>query len=229
MMRPMVSSFLLVVGVAALVIAPAAHAQVVQNGDFEGVNIAPSFLSSSAASVPGWTHFGTAGDALIWRVGYSDGSGNITTAGSNQQFVTMGGGFGGSGTAGWTTNVTSLLVGQTYSVDFLMASETASLSQSLTVDFTAGSSTGAQIFSAAASSANYWRGWEAKSMSFTATATTTTVRFSSTTSQDVGLDNVRVSAVVPEASPLSLLAVGSLLCVGVIVRRGDTKRRGATA
>ena len=57
-----------------------ASAASVTNGDFEAVQIGSPFLSSNPANIPGWTHMGTVGDALLWAIGYSDGGGSVTVA-----------------------------------------------------------------------------------------------------------------------------------------------------
>jgi Protein of unknown function (DUF642) len=207
-----------------LVLSSAANARadLVINGDFEDVRIGAPFLSSNPADIPGWTHAGTVGDALLWGVGYSDSGGSITVAGHGVQFVTLGGGFNGSGTGSWSQTITGLTAGASYNLAFDMASEgTFSGSQSITVDFPTGSSTGAMTFSAAASPANYWRAWEQKTMTFVANSTSATLRFSATTQFDVGLDFVRVTAAaVPEPSSLVLLASAAIPVLGLsIVRR----------
>ena len=185
---------------------PARSQEFAVNGDFEAVQIVSPFFSSNPANVPSWTHTGTVGDALIWGVGYVDGGGSITTAGSGNQFVTMGGGSTAPGSGQWSQTLVGLSPGSVYNLKFKMASETSNLAQQMTVDFTSGSSTGAQIFSAANSPANYWRGWESKSMQFVTTGSSVGLRFSATTGQDVGLDSVSVqAAATPEPGSVALL------------------------
>src|SRR5438270_168764 len=65
-------------------------APVVTNGSFEAPVLASPFFGT-AASIPGWTH-GGGGDGPEWAIGYADGGGSVTVAGSGNQFVTMGGG-----------------------------------------------------------------------------------------------------------------------------------------
>ena len=162
--------------------------------------------SRNPVDISGWTHTGTQGDALLWAVGYSDGSGSITVAGHGNQFVTMGGGDGISGTSGWQQTLAGLTPGASYVLTFDMASEgTFSGPQSITVDFPLGSRTAPVTFTAATSPVNYWRDWEEKTMTFVASASSATLRFSATTVYDVGLDYVRVvSSAVPEPSSLIL-------------------------
>jgi hypothetical protein len=199
---------------AVILMALPAAAASITNGDFEAVQIGSPFFSTNPADIPGWTHTGDAGDALLWAVGYADSGGSITVAGSGNQFVTLGGGFDMVGTASWSTSITGLTAGNNYLLDFMMADEsTFSSDQQITVDFTSGSLTLPATFTAAGtSSANYWRDWQNKEETFLATGTSATVRFTATTRFDVGLDNVRVSnAVVPEPRMLRLLICGLLI------------------
>src|SRR5258708_12918497 len=76
--------------VLLLLLVPAAFAQSVTNGSFEAVQIA-STASRSAGDIPGWVHSGSPGDALLWRDGYSDGGGIVTTARKVNHFVTIAG------------------------------------------------------------------------------------------------------------------------------------------
>jgi hypothetical protein len=194
---------------------------VIQNGDFEAVQIGAPFVSTNPADIPNWTHTGVAGDGLLWHIGYVDSGGSITVAGSGNQFVTAGGG-GGFGTATWTTTITGLVSGSSYIVGFKMASET-SASQTLTVDVPVGSTTLAQAFSAGPSPANYWRSWESKSYTFQSNTTGSgTLRFTASTVNDVGLDSVSISDVptgVPEPATWGLLLSGIAACAMRIRRR----------
>jgi hypothetical protein len=96
---------------------------IIPNPSFEAVSIDPPFRSSDPANVPGWTHGGTAGDALLWRVGYADSVGSITTAGAGNQFVTLGGGISVLGTTDWSTAMTGLTSGDSYVLNFMTATE----------------------------------------------------------------------------------------------------------
>jgi hypothetical protein len=126
--------------------------------------------------------------------------------------VTLGGGFGASGSAAWSTMITGLVPGTTYALGFMLAREGSFQSSPvpITVSFTAGSSTGPQNFSASTNTTNYWRIWEPKQDTFVATDTSATVQFGVTNiADDLGLDNVTVAAVpsgVPEPATILLVS-----------------------
>ena len=199
-------------------------AATITNGDFEAVQIGSPFDSSNAANIPGWTHTGTVGDALLWAIGYSDSGGSVTVAGSGKQFVTLGGGFNTVGSAAWSTMITGLVPGTTYALGFMLAREGSFQSSPvpITVTFASGSSTGAQSFSVSTNTTNYWRNWEQKQDTFIATDTSATVQFAVTNiADDLGLDDVTVAAVptgVPEPASVTLIGCG-LLVIASLVRR----------
>jgi len=174
----------------------------VRNGDFEEVTIGPPFYSLNPADVPGWTHAGSgekppggSGLVYLWRVGYTDGGGTIVKAGHGKQFVTLGGGYEASGSASWSTTISRLAPGGLYQLSFMIANENIDRApQTLTVSFPSGSSTPPQPITAQPAT-KYWSSWEAKTMTFLATATSATVKFSVTNLRyDIGLDYVQVNA-----------------------------------
>jgi Protein of unknown function (DUF642) len=197
-------------------------AATITNGDFEAVQIGSPFDSSNPANIPGWTHTGTVGDALLWAIGYADGGGSVTVAGSGKQFVTLGGGFNTVGSAGWSTMITGLVPGTTYALGFMLAREGSFQSSPvpITVSFASGSSTGPQNFSASTNTTNYWRVWEQKQDTFVATDTSATVQFAVTNiADDLGLDDVTVAAVptgVPEPATILLVATA---VIGLGIKR----------
>lgn len=191
-----------------------ASAQTIVNPSFEAVVIGSPFNSANSADVPGWVHTG-GGDGPLWGIGYSDSGGSVTIAGAGSQFVTMGGG-GSTGFASWSQTVAGFVPGQDYVLSFKMASETNDLSQSIQVAFPAGSLTPAQTFNAATGSSNYWQSWEQKSMTFTPNNASVTIEFSATVLYDVGLDDVKVTA-VPE--PATWAAVAGMGALGLGLRR----------
>ena len=223
-------ALLLAVILAELPLAAAS----ISNGDFEDLQIGPPFFSTNPSDVPGWTHTGDEGDALLWAVGYGDPFGSVTVAGSGNQFVTLGGGFDDTGTGSWSTEITGLIPGTSYLLDFMMANEnTLSSDQQITVDFTSGSPTLPVTFTATGSpSANYWQDWQNKEEKFLAAGTSATVRFTATTRFDVGLDNIRVTEAVvaePGLSAMLLFAFLSIVAVSALRSRARSASSQARA
>ena len=224
-------------GVAALSVlgfSTVYAAPVITNGSFEAVQITSSF-STSPADIPGWTHTGDVGDALLWNVNFNiccNSNGGIpnASAGQGNQFVTMGGGFAAAGSAQWSQTLTGMTIGQTYAVDFLMASEGQTSTQQMTVGLTSGSSTGPETFTSLPSpglSPLVWASWGSFTYDFVATATTGTLQFSAANQvNDVGLDAVSIStgSEVPEPGTLSLLALGlGISGLGIYRRRRSAR------
>ena len=208
--------------------ASSAGAVTVVNGSFEDVQIS-SQGSYSLADIPGWTHAGSTGDGLIWSDKFTVccGGTNSTKTGDGHQFVTLGGGFGPTGSSAWSQVLNGLSIGKTYVVNFKMAAEGEVPTQSLTVALTTGSSTAAQSFTSIPAGPYFWQNWGADSYSFVANATSANLQFSVTNEvSDVGLDAVSVSAAgVPEPAPWMLMLVG-FGGLGTVMR---SHRKRATA
>jgi hypothetical protein len=174
--------------------ASVCFADIAVNGSFEDVQISAPF-SSNPADIPGWTHTGDQGDALLWRAGpQCCGGTNTALAGDGNQFVTMGGGFGSSGSAAWSQTLNDLTIGQTYVVDFKMAAEGETPTQQLTVAMTSGSLTPSETFTSPVTDTLFWQNWGSDQYTFVPTATSSTLQFSAANQQfDVGLDAVSVT------------------------------------
>jgi hypothetical protein len=196
---------------------------VILNGGFEDVQITTPF-SSNAADIPGWTHTGDVGDALLWNATFPQCCGGTGTAktGDGNQFVTMGGGFGPFGTSAWSQTITGLTIGQSYIVNFMMAAEGETPTQQLTVSMTSGSSTGAEDFTSPVTNTLFWQNWGADQYTFVSTGTSATLQFSVTNQQfDVGLDAVSITSAttgVPEPGSLPLLVCALFGLAGTVKR-----------
>jgi len=178
------------------------------NGGFEAVQLGSPYFSTNPANVPGWTHGGSVGDALIWNKNYADVF--PAHSGEGNQFVTMGGGFGGpNATTTWSTSITGLTAGTAYSLSFMMANEDnpfdAQAFQSINVSINGSAPV---TFTAAYSGPSYWGDWLTETLGFTAVAGTESLVFTATTPTDVGLDNVQVTAGVPEPSTWAMMLIG---------------------
>jgi len=210
--------------------ASSAGAVTVANGGFEAVQIA-SQGSKNLADIPGWTHAGATGDGLIWSDLFPVCCGGTysTKTGGGHQFVTMGGGYGPSGSSSWSQVLNGLTVGQSYVVNFKTAAEGEVPIQSLTVAMTTGSASAAQTFNTIAAGPYFWQNWGSDSYSFVAGATSATLQFSVTNEvYDVGLDSVSVSTGgVPEPSTWLMLLAG-IGGLGAVARgrRAGVRRAG---
>jgi hypothetical protein len=195
----------------------------IANGSFEAIQIGTAF-SSNPSDIPGWTHTGDVGDALLWRAGPQCCGGTGTAlAGDGNQFVTMGGGFGPFGSSAWSQTVTGLTIGQSYVVSFDMAAEGETPTQQLTVAITSGSLTSAQTFTSPVTPTLFWQNWGVDQYTFVPTATSATLQFSVFNQQyDVGLDAVSIApatATTPEPSSIALLLCGLVFLVGYLTRK----------
>jgi hypothetical protein len=208
---------------AAAFAASSAGAVTVTNGSFEDVQISTQG-SFNLADIPGWTHGGNVGDGLIWsdQFGVCCGGTGGTKTGDGHQFVTMGGGFGPTGTSSWSQVLNGLTIGQAYVVNFMTAAEGEVPTQSVTVGMTTGSSTLAQTFTTPVAGPFFWQNWGGSSYDFVADATSATLQFSVTDEAfDVGLDAVSVDQAgggVPEPAAWALM-LGGFGLVGATLRR----------
>jgi hypothetical protein len=227
-------SFLSAVALAAFVVgAGSANAAVIINGDFEAVQLGSPYYSSTPADIPGWFRGGPPGDAFIWNTNFSDSVGSAH-AGSGNQFITIGNGFEipGGPTAFWTTTISDLIVGQKYALTFMIAYESnadqfrscgltlvscvpiAPTPQTVwaSVAFDAFG-----IYTTGTPNTPYWGTWQNEKLIFVASATSEGMTFSSTSSFDVGLDNVQIGA-VPELSTWAMMLLG-FAGIGLVAHR----------
>src|SRR6476659_4980693 len=168
---------------AFLISMPSAFAvPSIVNGSFEAVQIPPgSSFITNPADVPGWTHTGSTGDGFLWHTGpICCGGTNSTTAPDGLQFVTLGGGFGPTGSSAWSQTISGLTIGQNYDISFMIAAEGEVSTQTLTAAITSGSSTLPQLFTSPVAGPLFWTNWGAENYNFLAAASSATLEFSVT-------------------------------------------------
>ena len=191
-----------------LLLAAHLFAQVptIQNGDFEMPRIGPPFVSTIA--VPGWTHTGCTGLGNLMRAGYTDSVGTVQMAGHGSQFLLIGCGPDLEGDANWSTVITGLTPGVTYTLAFLMASQAPRAATTLTVSFGLDSSTAPESFMVSPFDFAYWANWEPKQMNFVAASTSATVTFSILEQpSELGLDYVTIAPASPVVLPPSITSI----------------------
>lgn len=179
-------SFYIALALFSALLASVTSAQTVLNPSYEQVQIGPPFYSSDPADIPGWTHTGAHGDNWIWAVG----AGGVTVAGAGRQFVTLGGGIGGPGTAYWTTTVTGLNSGN-YMLRFKIANEGYAASQTITATLSGGAN-GTGSFTTTCTGPGLWGCWQQESLLFTVTGGAATLTFTNNQQYDIGLDDIKI-------------------------------------
>lgn len=188
--------------VCCAVTAATSQASLIVNGSFETgdtfVNTALGAMQlvGSSSTIAGWT---STGDEIAW-VDDTNLDGIFASEGSKHLDLA---GFTNAGAAGGIEQSFATSIGQTYSVTFDMATNPA-YGQSCIAVFAAGSF---QIFTPTVGPGQIWHSY---SWNFTATSTTTTLKFQEANSGQTvynGLDNVAVNA-VPEPASLTALGLG---------------------
>ena len=182
--------------------AATSQASLIVNGSFETggtfVNTALGAMQliGSNSTISGWT---STGDEIAW-VDDTNLDGIFASEGSRHLDLA---GFSNAAPAGGIEQSFATTVGQTYSVTFDMATN-PNYGQSCIAVFAAGSF---QIFTPTVGPGQMWHSY---SWNFTATSTTTNLKFQEANSGQTvynGLDNVAVNA-VPEPASLTALGLG---------------------
>jgi hypothetical protein len=181
--------------------AAASQASLIVNGSFELGTFTETdpftmTLPGADSTIPGWT---TTGDEIS---SIMDGNsyGIFASAGSRHLDLA---GFSDLAPAGGIEQTFATTAGQAYTVTFDMATNPA-YGQSCIAVFAAGSF---QIFTPTVGPGQIWHSY---SWNFTATSTTTTLKFQEANAGQTaynGLDNVAVNA-VPEPASLTALGLG---------------------
>lgn len=209
--------------VVALLLAGAAQAAPFQNGDFE-IGTAPGAFTQvnpGSPAITGWTVINSSVDYIGTYWNAASGSRSIDVSGS--------GGANSGLEQGFDT-----IAGTTYDVTFALAGnpDCGPAIKPLTVTAVPPATTQNYNFDTTGRSRPANMGWVDQSFSFTATGTTTTLRFTTpnTTACGPALDNVRVVAraaqvaPVPTTSEWGLLLLASLMA-GLALRRHARRTR----
>ncbi len=188
----------LALAAANFVAAPAMGASVIVNGDFEN-------------GLTGWSTTGLV-SALLGSV-YADGIGTAATPAQRANTYVF---FGGANLTGFNTlsQTFATIIGRTYNFSF-EAVDVGGGSQDIGYNF--GGTTGSTNLSPA----NNFSLFQTYTGSFVASGTTSTVLFTNSSfvdDTDVALDNVNVTAAVPEPASWGMMIIGFGLA-GVAARR----------
>ncbi|WP_348696938.1 choice-of-anchor C family protein [Duganella fentianensis] len=195
------------IAIAALaLLTPMAQAAGISNGGFESSNYSGQFDTVSAGgSLGAWNVVSGSVDLINTYWTNSEGHYSLdlngTQAGSIQQaFATV--------------------VGQTYTVSFDVAGNANGGGNTKILSMGAGSYVGA-LFIDTTGKSNTNMGWTTKSFDFVANSSTSILSFSGFAGNGaygVALDNVKVTAAVPEPETYGMLLAG-LGLVGLVARR----------
>lgn len=199
---------------AALALPSAANAAAFINGGFETGPAPGSFttLASGSTAISGWVVGGNGIDYI----------GSYWVAGEGSRSIDL-----SAGNAGSISQTFDTVLGQHYTVDFLLAGNPAGLPNTKTVQVAA-TGAAAQNFTFDKSGHSLASmGWTHVSYGFTATGSSTTLSFTSldNTAYGPAIDGVTVTAAIPEPASWAMMILG-LGLTGAAMRR---RSRGTLA
>jgi Protein of unknown function (DUF642)/PEP-CTERM motif len=215
------------IGAAALALSGAAQANLLVNGSFELGTVTTAgyeYLNPGATAMSGWT---VVADNLLWfHTSYTDSSGTLA-ASDGAKFLDLTATSANCTPCGGVEQTIATTAGVSYTLAFDLGSSSTYLIPSTiaaTAEIVQGGLGGVQTqsFTSTATGANNWQRF---SMNFVAANASTTVRLVGTFAQldYVGLDNVSVTAAVPEPGTWALMLAGMAAVGSVASRRKPTR------
>jgi choice-of-anchor C domain-containing protein len=196
--------------VAACGVASSAGAAAFTNGSFENATVDPGAgfvtLGNGSTAVTGWV---VGGDSIDYIGGYwqaEDGSRSIDLSGNAN---------------GSIAQTFDTVAGQAYQVSFFLAGNPdGGPAAKLEITSADGGQQQQSLFTVTGSDSRANMGWTEFSYKFSATGSSTTLAFASATGTAFGpaLDNVSVSAAVPEPASWAMMLVG-FGGLGAVLRR----------
>jgi hypothetical protein len=195
----------------------------IANGSFEGDSATPLInnrgdansmaLTTGSNYLPGWT---VTGPEIAWI-----GSGNpyALSASHGDRFIDLTGWSNSNATPGGVVQTINTVAGGHYTLDFDMGNS-VNYNYGSTVALTASAGNTSQVFTNTDTTGT--NSWQHFTLNFTASGNTTDVSFTGKSAIFyIGVDNVAVTAAVPEPETWGMLLAG-LGLVGVIARRRKT-------
>lgn len=184
----------------AALVSTGAQANLIVNGSFETGDLTGWTSDTGFGLNPFGTTYGAGMDGTYWHwlAGYET---LITTS----------------------QTVTGLTSGQNYTLSFIMASEAFNSDQlRVSIDGGAGTIFTAPPYNPSGFNGGFWTVWVPQSLTFKATSSSAKIQFDTVGNNyaccDVGLDNVSLTAAVPEPASWALMIAGFGI-VGTGLRR----------